>query len=211
MVVASLTVIGADTVIRGDVQSSHALEILGRIEGNISSEGEVTVAQAGSVLGTVSGSRVVVAGSVEGNLKGTELVAIESEGRVVGDLMAPSVSVAVGAWVKGEVRTAGESSLAVRRGTRARGISPESNVASAVAPIEVRSRSLLQSGDVADQEVVTPRRPTPIAPAAFRPEDDSEDDEGPITPRPEPSRRRPPPPQLPTLGKGVKAKKKGKK
>jgi len=207
--VTSLTVIGADTLVRGDIQSSQALEIVGRVEGNVSSEGEIAIAETGSVLGSVSGSRVVVSGAVEGNLKGSELVAVEARGRVVGDLIAPSVSVAVGAWVRGEVRTAGETSLTSRRGAtpKARAGSSESALATAVPKVsELRSKSVRPPVDQLDQEVVTPRRPTPIVPAAYR-----DHDEAPETPRPSEGRQRPPPPQLPALGKGVKAKKKGKK
>ncbi len=212
MAVSSLTVIGADTLVRGDIQSSQALEIVGRVEGNVSSEGEIAIAEAGSVLGSVSGSRVVVSGAVEGNLKGSELVAVEARGRVVGDLIAPSVSVAVGAWVRGEVRTAGETSLTSRRGVspKARAGSGESAVATAVPMVsELRSKSVRPPVDLLDQEVVTPRRPTPIAPAAYRDHDEVSE-----TPLPSAGRQRPPrppPPHLPALGKRVKAKKKGKK
>ena len=70
--------IGAKTVVIGSVHGDGDLELYGRVEGDI---------------------------TVEGNLQASDTVAIEPDARVVGDLTTPRISIAEGAIVQGMVRT----------------------------------------------------------------------------------------------------------
>ncbi len=105
---AQSSVIGADTVVRGNVSGQGSLEILGRVEGDVSVSGDVIVGEAAAVLGSIDGSKISVSGAVQGDLRGREAVLVERGGKVVGDLNAPRIGIADGGLVRGHVRTEGE-------------------------------------------------------------------------------------------------------
>ena len=109
------SVIGRGTVVRGNVRGSGSLEILGRVEGDVSVSGELVLGEDSAVRGSVSGSHITVSGAVQGDVRGSEAVLLERGARVVGDLTAPRIGVATGARVKGLVRTDGEPALGTPR------------------------------------------------------------------------------------------------
>src|SRR5690606_15792236 len=94
-------------VIRGNVRGDTSLEILGRVEGDVSVTGDLALGRDAVVIGTISGARITIAGSVEGNVSGTEAVVISETGRIVGDVSAPRLGMSEGAHVRGSVRTEG--------------------------------------------------------------------------------------------------------
>ncbi|HWP06367.1 MAG TPA: polymer-forming cytoskeletal protein [Polyangiaceae bacterium] len=176
------SVIGRGTVVRGNVRGSGSLEILGRVEGDVSVNGELVIGEDGAVRGSVSGSHITCSGAVQGDVRGSEAVLLERGARVVGDLTAPRIGVATGALVKGLVRTDGEPALGAARRPATGGARPIAFPARAAAPApkaEPREESREESGD-------------------------SE------PPEPKAAREAPPPPVVPALAKGAKAKKKRK-
>ena len=182
------SVIGRGTVIRGNVRGSGSLEILGRVEGDVSVSGELVVGEEGAVRGNVTGTHITCSGAVQGDVRGSEAVLLERGARVVGDLTAPRVGVATGALVKGNVRTDGEPALAGRR----------AGTAGAVA-----------------RPIALPARPAPAAKSEPRHEVRAEAREEIVdsepsaaAPKEMAAREAPPPPVVPSLGKGAKAKKK---
>lgn len=180
------SVIGRGTVVRGNVRGSGSLEILGRVEGDVSVSGELVVGEEGAVRGNVSGSHITCSGAVQGDVRGSEAVVLERGARVVGDLTAPRIGVAPGALVKGLVRTDGEPALAARRpgGAAAR---PIAFPARPAAPAKSEPRSELKP-EAREEDVV--------------------DSDLPPAPRERAAREAPPPPVVPALAKGSKAKKK---
>ncbi len=101
------TVIGPGSVVRGRVTGTGDLEIAGRIEGDVSCTGDVTVESSGLVGASISARRIVVRGAVKGDLVAEDAVLIEAGARVVGDLRAPRIAVAPGGLVRGHVQTGG--------------------------------------------------------------------------------------------------------
>src|SRR5688572_10250864 len=99
------SVIGRQTVVRGNVRGNGSLEILGRVEGDVSVSGELVLAEDSAVKGNVSGTHVTVSGAVQGDVRASEAVLLERGARVIGDLTAPRIGVATGALVRGLVRT----------------------------------------------------------------------------------------------------------
>jgi len=194
---AENSVIGASTVVNGHVRGEGSLEILGRVEGDVAVTGNVVVGASGRVRGNVSAAQLTVAGQVQGELRGSEAVLVERGARVVGDIASPRIGIAPGALVRGHVQTDGDGALAAapapgqRRPTVAR--SATQPVPILKAPIKAEPRKL-----------EPPRPPIAIsAPVATAP---AELESEPRALKVEP--RRPPPPVVPVLGKGAKAKKK---
>jgi cytoskeletal protein CcmA (bactofilin family) len=104
---ATTTVIGRASFVRGRVSGSGDLEIAGRVEGDVAVSGEVVIESTGLVASNVTAARIVVRGAVKGNLVAEEALLIESGARVVGDLRAPRVAIVQGGLVRGQVQTVG--------------------------------------------------------------------------------------------------------
>lgn len=181
------SVIGAGSVVRGNVRGQGALEIFGRVEGDVSVSGDVLVGKNGAVQGNITAGRISVLGAVQGDLRGSEAVLIEPGGKVAGDLSAPRIGIANGGLVRGNVRTEGEPALQAAR-----------------RPVAAVRPAVFAPKPVAKAE------PKPAL-VAVEPEPESELPHAPPPQREtreRPPERRPPPPVVPALGKGAKAKRK---
>jgi len=194
---AYASVVGASAVIRGNVRGDTSLEILGRIEGDVSVSGDLSLGPDAVVVGAVSGARIVIAGSVEGDVTGAEAVLVEQTGRVVGDLSAPRIGMREGAHVRGGVRTEG-TPVASASGSRGASRATESRASeSRAAERNAESRNAT---------------PAPVDRAVQR----SASSNGPGASPPPPSatglkapvRKAPPPPVIKAPRPGARAKKK---
>jgi len=183
------SLIGAGTVVRGSIEGEGSLEVQGRVEGDVRTNGDVVVGSGGAVLGNIEAATIRIDGAVQGNLNGRDAVLLEGGARVVGDLTAPRIGIAHGALVRGSVRTEGEPNGAPNRKPVAAAAKP-AFVPKPVAKVEPR-----------------PPAPAPTAPVVH--EAPAEPPVSLSTHKDREVERRPPPPILPSLGKGAKGKKKG--
>ena len=185
------SVIGAGTIVHGNLQGEGSLEVFGRVEGDVSTSGDVLVAEGGVVRGDITAAKISVSGAVQGNLTGSEAVLLERGAKVVGDVSAPRVGIGGGALIRGHVRTEGEPV----QGQAKRAPAPGPGVKPAFTPT-------FGAMPVAKVEVKAP--PPPVREVAVA------SAEPPARPKEKPPERRPPPPVLPSLGKAAKGKKKGR-
>jgi len=188
------SVIGSDTVVRGNVRGSGPLEILGRVEGDVTVEGDVLLGDGAAVRGNVSGAQLTVSGAVQGDLHGSEAVLVQNGARVVGEIVAPRIGIADGGLVRGNVRTEGEPQLAPvarRPAFGARPFGSSFGAARAVAPAPR----------------VTEHRPIEPRAVEARPSEPKSRPEGDPAAKSSPE---PPPPVVPALPKGAKGKKKNR-
>jgi cytoskeletal protein CcmA (bactofilin family) len=102
------SVLGETGVVIGNVEGIGDLEIRGRVQGSISLNGRVLIAETGSVLGNVEATHIAVAGEVRGGLNAKDGVEVQAQGRVEGNVEAPRVGIEAGARVRGMLRTGGE-------------------------------------------------------------------------------------------------------
>jgi cytoskeletal protein CcmA (bactofilin family) len=185
------SVIGAGTVVHGNLQGEGSLEVFGRVEGDVSTSGDVLVAEGGVVRGDITAAKISVSGAVQGNLTGTEAVLLERGAKVIGDVNAPRVGIGGGALIRGHVRTEGEAPGQPKRAPGP-GVKPVTTATPTFA-----------AKPVAKVEVKAPLPPVrEVATVAASAE--------PSRPKENPLERRPPPPVLPSLGKAAKGKKKGR-
>jgi len=98
------TQFGRTLVVKGDVSGSEDLMILGQFEGTVNiQEHCLTIGPEGKVKAEIQAARVVIHGSVHGNISVRERVEIYKSGHVVGDLLAPGISIEDGAYFKGKI------------------------------------------------------------------------------------------------------------
>ena len=180
---ADPTVIGRATFVRGRVSGSGDIEIAGRVEGDVASDGEVTVDTSGLVAANITARRIVVRGAVKGDLTAEDALVVEAGAKIVGDLRAPRIAIAQGGLVRGHVQTGGAGTARPR------------TVAAAAARPAAPAKAA----------------PAPAAKAAPAPAKASTSN-GPVTKVAPPrgatlagARMGPPPPVVPALKKGTKA------
>jgi cytoskeletal protein CcmA (bactofilin family) len=79
--------------ITGEVKFSSELVIDGEVEGNITSNGTLTIGTHATVVGDIRAGFVTIQGSVEGNVLATERCALEAGGSLHGDIESPRMAV----------------------------------------------------------------------------------------------------------------------
>ncbi len=98
------TLLGRSLVFKGELSGSEDLMIAGNFEGSVNVPGHcVTVGPEGKVKADIQATRVVIHGSVHGNISVRERLEIHKSGHVVGDLLAPGISIEDGAYFKGKI------------------------------------------------------------------------------------------------------------
>jgi cytoskeletal protein CcmA (bactofilin family) len=95
-----MTVMGADSSLRGELQSKGTVRIDGTFEGNIQADW-VIVGESGLVRGDVVSRGTTVGGKVEGSIRCSESAEITPKGQVRGDISTSKLSVAEGGLFEG--------------------------------------------------------------------------------------------------------------
>ncbi len=83
---SSTTIIGAGTVITGDIESSGDIRIDGTLVGNLHSKAKVLIGQDGVVEGDINGQQADIMGKVTGMLRIRELLQLKGRCVVTGEI-----------------------------------------------------------------------------------------------------------------------------
>ena len=85
--------------------SSRDLELLAaNFKGDVTVKGDVIVDAKSTLQGNIRSSRVICHGKINGNLNVTESVVIDESAAIIGDIKTPSMDVARGARVCGQIQ-----------------------------------------------------------------------------------------------------------
>lgn len=95
------TVIGSDTRIEGDINSSETIKIDGKLIGDIEGKSQVIIGELGLVQGNINAKNVAISGKVEGNIICNNLIEIKSSGKVLGDIETINLVVEDGGVING--------------------------------------------------------------------------------------------------------------
>jgi cytoskeletal protein CcmA (bactofilin family) len=101
------SLIGAGTMIEGDINFTGGLRIDGHVKGNVraagSKPGTLVISELAKVEGEIDVAHVVVNGTVAGPVRATEYVELLPKARVTGNVQYKSIEVHVGAIVMGQL------------------------------------------------------------------------------------------------------------
>ena len=89
----NMTIIGAGTVVEGVLKASASTRIDGTVNGDITSEGVVVIANEGVVNGNITAVDVKISGTVKGNLTISGKTELVSTGKLIGDIKTGSLSI----------------------------------------------------------------------------------------------------------------------
>jgi cytoskeletal protein CcmA (bactofilin family) len=98
----SKNVLANDVEIKGSIKFSHDLIIDGKIEGEVHSDGALTVGENAVIKGEIKTRSVIMFGKVEGNITVTERCELKSNAVLIGDIAAGTLSIEEGATFMGQ-------------------------------------------------------------------------------------------------------------
>jgi cytoskeletal protein CcmA (bactofilin family) len=144
--VASRNVLSSDVEIKGTIKFTNDLVIDGRIEGEIHSDGNLTVGENARLKAEIKTATVVVYGKVHGNITATERVELKATAEVVGDIKSKTLSIEAGAIFVGKSTVGSPAQTQEAPKPAAAAAAPAAKPAApAVAPAVPQQGSLLES------------------------------------------------------------------
>jgi len=99
---ATRNVLSSDVEIKGTVKFADDLVVDGKIEGEINSNGNLTIGENARIKAEVKTATIVVYGKVHGNLTATDRIELKASAEVVGDIKAKTLSIEPGAIFVGK-------------------------------------------------------------------------------------------------------------
>ena len=95
--------LGAGCVLEGEFNGDGSFECGGDFAGSIDISGDLVIGRGGNARADLKARRISIEGRLHGNATGTEKVEVGVSGHVEGDVRAPAVQFAEGAFFEGNV------------------------------------------------------------------------------------------------------------
>ena len=96
------SVIAADLTIEGKIEGSGHVRLVGKFNGDVNVQGDLTIEPGAKVTGSVRAAKVTIGGELEGNIEAASSVELLKSGVLNGDLKAGSLTVAAGSRMRGQ-------------------------------------------------------------------------------------------------------------
>jgi len=97
------SLLDAQLVVTGDLDTSGSLRIDGKLEGSIRRADTVVLGVGAAMSGDVHAREVVIGGTIIGNVHATERVELQATAIVTGDILTQTILVQEGGVVNGRV------------------------------------------------------------------------------------------------------------
>ena len=104
---SSINLIGAGTVINGEVISNGDIRVDGTVIGSVSSKGKVVIGTTGNIEGEIVCQNADVSGKISGNISVAEILSLKASANLVGDIIASKLSIEPGANFMGSCSMGG--------------------------------------------------------------------------------------------------------
>jgi|GEM_PF-2186483 len=112
---SNVTIIGKGAKLRGELELEGPSQILGCVQGRISSNAQIHIGQGADCSATVHAPTVIVDGAVNGDLIASEKLQLTANAVVRGDIAAAALIVAEGAAFTGHVAVGPEAVLKAQK------------------------------------------------------------------------------------------------
>ena len=103
----SVNIIGAGTVIEGDIKSDGDVRIDGTLNGSLNIKGKLVLGTTGMVDGEVTCQHGDISGTITGKIKVSELLSLKATSKLTGDITTNKLSIEPGANFSGSCVMAG--------------------------------------------------------------------------------------------------------
>jgi len=99
--------VGAGTVVEGNITFTGGLRVDGKVRGNVVATGgqpsTLVLSEQGYIEGLIRVSHAVINGTVEGPVHGSEYVELQAKAKVTGDISYRTLEIQLGALVQGRL------------------------------------------------------------------------------------------------------------
>jgi cytoskeletal protein CcmA (bactofilin family) len=110
--VGQIAIIGQSIQLKGELTGLEDLTIDGTVEGKIElKKNHLTIGPNGNIKADINAKSVTITGEVQGNITADEKVEIRETGKLHGNILAPRLVIADGAFFKGSVGMESKSGL----------------------------------------------------------------------------------------------------
>ena len=103
----SVNLIGAGTIIEGDVTTSGDIRIDGSLTGSIKVKGKLVIGVSGSIDGEVICQNADMSGTLKGKIVVSELLTLKASAKLTGDIITNKIAVEPGATFSGSCSMGG--------------------------------------------------------------------------------------------------------
>lgn len=97
-------VIGEKSQVNGDIATEGSVFLDGKIEGNLTAQGQVVVSQKAQVTGNIKGQAVEMYGKCKGNVETKTSLIVYGEASLIGDVVCESLTTTPGCEFQGNVQ-----------------------------------------------------------------------------------------------------------
>ena len=98
---ASVNMIGAETIITGDIISKADIRIDGTLKGSINTEGKVVLGREGMIEGDVICKDADISGTIKAKISVSQLLSLKTTAKLNGDIITNKLSIEPGAAFSG--------------------------------------------------------------------------------------------------------------
>ncbi|MBT6650418.1 MAG: polymer-forming cytoskeletal protein [Flavobacteriales bacterium] len=98
---AAINMIGAGTVITGDIQSKGDIRVDGTLKGSVNTSGKVVLGKDGVIEGDVVCADADVSGTIKAKISVAQLLSLKSTAKLNGDIITNKLSIEPGASFTG--------------------------------------------------------------------------------------------------------------
>jgi cytoskeletal protein CcmA (bactofilin family) len=103
----SVNIIGAGTIIEGDITTNGDMRIDGSLTGTINVKGKLVVGASGMVEGEIICQNADISGIIKGKIGVAELLALKSSSKLTGDIITNKIAIEPGATFSGSCSMGG--------------------------------------------------------------------------------------------------------
>lgn len=98
---SSINILGAGTIVKGDIIANGDFRIDGTLTGTINAKGKLVIGATGSVEGEISCQNADFSGTIKANINVQELLALKSTAKLTGNIVVNKLSIEPGAQFSG--------------------------------------------------------------------------------------------------------------
>ena len=98
---AAVNMIGAGTVITGDIQSNGDIRVDGTLKGSVNTTGKVVLGKEGVIEGDVVCNDADISGVIKAKISVSQLLSLKSTAKLNGDIITNKLSIEPGASFTG--------------------------------------------------------------------------------------------------------------
>jgi cytoskeletal protein CcmA (bactofilin family) len=103
----SVNLIGAGTIIEGDITTNGDIRIDGSLTGSINVKGKLVVGVSGSIEGEIICQNADISGTIKGKIGVSELLSLKVSAKLSGDIITNKIAIEPGAAFSGSCSMGG--------------------------------------------------------------------------------------------------------